>query len=191
MNQAFTGNEILDRVKVADIVSALGVPLPRRGNRTRCPIHKGDNLTLSINEQKGVWHCFGCGEGGGKVQLVRRALNLEPRRSLEWIGGLAGMQLAYSDGAEYQKRAAQIKAAEQEGRRLIEWREDVIEYLKISREAVQVVYYWAIRNGASSVEAELWATIRDYDRRIQWHRETSWDVLVDVYQQAMDGTVKA
>ena len=191
MSQAFTANEILDRVKVADIVSALGVPLPRRGNRTRCPIHKGDNLTLSINEQKGVWHCFGCGEGGGKVQLVRRALNLEPQRSLEWIGGLAGMQLAYSDGAEYQKRAAQIKAAEQEGRRLIEWREDVIESLRIGRGAVQIVYYWAVRTGASSVEAELWATIRDYDRRIEWHMETSWDVLADVYQQAMDGTVKA
>ena len=190
MSQAFTANEILERVRVSDIAAALGLPKPQH-NRTQCPMCKAGLQTLSINEQKGVWHCFRCNRGGGKVALVRDATNCQPKDALEWIGGLAGMQLAYSDAAEYRKRAAQIKAAEQEGRRLIEWRADVIEYLRISREAVQIVYYWAIRTGAAAVEAELWATIRDYDRKIQWHRETSWDVLVDVYQQALDGTVNA
>ena len=191
MSKAFTANEILERVRVSDIAAALGLPKIQR-SRTQCPMCKAGPQTMSINEQKGVWHCFRCNRGGGKVGLVRNATNCQPQDALEWIGGLAGMQLAYSDAAEHRKRAAQIKGAEQDGRRLIEWRADVIEYLRISREAVQIVYYWAIRIGEPApVEAELWGRIGDYDRKIKWHMETSWDVLVDVYRQALDGTVEA
>jgi|SRR5665811_206677 len=35
-----------------------------------CPLHKDDVPSLSINHQKNLWRCFGCGKGGNVVQLV-------------------------------------------------------------------------------------------------------------------------
>jgi DNA primase len=35
-----------------------------------CPIHKDDVPSLSINHQKNLWRCFGCGRSGNVIQLV-------------------------------------------------------------------------------------------------------------------------
>jgi hypothetical protein len=35
-----------------------------------CPLHKDDVRSLSINHQKNLWRCFGCGRSGNVIQLV-------------------------------------------------------------------------------------------------------------------------
>jgi len=35
-----------------------------------CPLHKDDVPSLSINQQKNLWRCFGCGRSGNVIQLV-------------------------------------------------------------------------------------------------------------------------
>jgi hypothetical protein len=35
-----------------------------------CPFHKDEVPSLSINHQKNLWKCFGCGKGGNVIQLV-------------------------------------------------------------------------------------------------------------------------
>ena len=35
-----------------------------------CPLHKDDVPSLSINHQKNLWSCFGCGRSGNVIQLV-------------------------------------------------------------------------------------------------------------------------
>ena len=37
----------------------------------RCPFHEDWIASLSVNTQRPVWHCFGCGEGGGLARLRR------------------------------------------------------------------------------------------------------------------------
>lgn len=187
----YTAQEVLDRVRVSDIVSALGIHLPRRGNRTKCPIHRGDNPTFSFDEKKGVWYCFACGEGGGKVALVRRALGYEPKASLEWIAELAGVPLAKWTRDQMQVRSADLKSAEAEGRRLIEWREDIINYLRFKREIIQDLYHLAIRLGYVEHEPQLWAVIRDLDRKVEWHQNAPWEWLVEIQREAVTRSVSA
>ena len=186
---AATANEVLERVTVLSILSALGVENPRRGNRTQCPACRAGNQTLSINENKGggVWHCFRCNQGGGKVALVRAAMNCEPKAALEWIAHLAGLTLAQCSREEQRARAIELQSAESEGRQLIEWRTELIRLLREYRECFQLVYWMGIRLGMSQCdEGWLWSRIREYDKKIQWHEEQPWDVMVSIYRDSLE-----
>lgn len=43
----------------------------------RCPFHDDDTPSLSISPDKGLWHCFGCGEGGDGIEFLQKADGLE------------------------------------------------------------------------------------------------------------------
>ena len=45
--------------------------------RGRCPFHDGRDPSFTINLDKGVYHCFGCGVKGTVLQLAHR-LNVPP-----------------------------------------------------------------------------------------------------------------
>lgn len=180
-----TAMEVIDRVRVIDILAAHGVERPKRGTRVRCPIHGGLHNTFSYNEQKGIWHCFACHEGGGKIALVRRLLSCEPRAALEWLADLAGVPLANWTREQMQARAASLHQAEFEGRALVEWRNELIDRLRLKRECIQIVYWMAIRQGRTKEERELWAAIRDLDQKIDWHEQASWDLLVHVFRDSL------
>ena len=40
-----------------------------KGNQimARCPFHEDNNPSLSINLERGMFHCFGCGVRGGDI----------------------------------------------------------------------------------------------------------------------------
>jgi hypothetical protein len=44
-----------------------------------CPFHKDDVSSLSINHQKNLWRCFGCGRSGNVIQLVMKLEGLDFR----------------------------------------------------------------------------------------------------------------
>ena len=33
-------------------------------------IHNDHNPSLSVNREKGLWHCFGCGRGGDVLMFI-------------------------------------------------------------------------------------------------------------------------
>jgi len=69
-----TIEEAKARVPVEDL-AAKHTELHRSGDGLRgpCPVHKGDNPeAFSVSPDKGLWHCFSCGEGGDVVELYQR-----------------------------------------------------------------------------------------------------------------------
>jgi hypothetical protein len=45
----------------------------RKGGREQvglCPFHADKNPSLSVNEEKGLFHCFGCGAGGDVIRFI-------------------------------------------------------------------------------------------------------------------------
>lgn len=43
----------------------------RAGNTwIACPFHSEKTPSLSFNEEKGIWHCFGCGAGGNLLKFM-------------------------------------------------------------------------------------------------------------------------
>jgi DNA primase len=55
------------------VARTLGLEPKRAGKEwvVRCPFHDDRTPSLSINQSKGVWHCFSCGSGGDVISLIQ------------------------------------------------------------------------------------------------------------------------
>ncbi len=66
-------DEIMQRADILEIVGDY-VPLKRRGRNWfgLCPFHQEDTPSFSVNPEKGIFKCFGCGKGGNVWASCRR-----------------------------------------------------------------------------------------------------------------------
>ncbi|MEQ1678620.1 MAG: CHC2 zinc finger domain-containing protein, partial [Chitinophagaceae bacterium] len=59
-----------------------------------CPFHHEDTASFSINLEKGIFNCFGCGEKGGDiVHFIMKYKTLGFVQSLELLSELTGVAL--------------------------------------------------------------------------------------------------
>src|SRR5690625_3408436 len=63
-----------------------------------CPFHDERTPSFHVRPQLGLWHCFGCGEGGDVISFVQRIENLAFAEAVEYLAGRVGVQLRYEDG---------------------------------------------------------------------------------------------
>ena len=72
--EEFEKDEIKGRVDIALLFDSLGVTLKPKGKGfvARCPWHEDTEPSLSVDREKGLYHCFGCGESGDVVSLVQK-----------------------------------------------------------------------------------------------------------------------
>jgi DNA primase len=70
--------EIRDSANIVDVISYY-IPVKRAGRsyKALCPFHPDKNPSLMISEEKGVWHCFGCGAGGDLFSFIMRMENVD------------------------------------------------------------------------------------------------------------------
>jgi DNA primase len=87
-------DELKSRVKVADVVGRR-VKLVRKGREYMglCPFHSEKSPSFSVNEQKGFYHCFGCGAHGDAIKFVTETEGLNFREAVERLAAEAGMAL--------------------------------------------------------------------------------------------------
>lgn len=74
---AYTADEIRERTSIVEII-APHVTLKRAGKRLGglCPFHPDKAPSFTVDPDKGLWHCFGCGAGGNVFHFLMRAENL-------------------------------------------------------------------------------------------------------------------
>ena len=91
-------DELRDRVRVTEVVGRK-VRLIRRGHNHvgLCPFHNEKTPSFSVNEQKGFYHCFGCGAHGDIITFVMETEGLSFPESVEQLATQAGMQLPARD----------------------------------------------------------------------------------------------
>ena len=63
-------------IDTADLVEIIGtrITLKKKGTEHLglCPFHNDKTPSLSVNQSKGIWKCFGCGEGGDAADFVMK-----------------------------------------------------------------------------------------------------------------------
>ena len=95
-----------NEVSVERLVEAAGVVLKKTGKDLggRCPFHADDTASLIVTPAKNLWHCFGCGAGGGPIDWVMRLGGVSFRHAVEQLReGLPS--LAADEGAGVIKRS--------------------------------------------------------------------------------------
>ena len=98
-------DEDKERVRQAtDLVALVAetVELRQRGQEFWgcCPFHGEKNPSFKVNPNTGLWHCFGCGEGGDVFSYVQKRENLEFPDAIRYLADRAGIELAEERGGQ-------------------------------------------------------------------------------------------
>lgn len=102
-------DELRTRLSIVDVVGRR-VPLVKKGQNYWgcCPFHNEKTPSFSVNEEKGFYHCFGCGEHGDIIGFTMKSENVDFRTAIAELAQMAGVKLP-----DYKpKSAAQIAAEE-------------------------------------------------------------------------------
>lgn len=104
--------QFLDELRARTLLSALvgkSVKLQRAGREFRacCPFHNEKSPSFYVNDEKGFYHCFGCGAHGDAIRWLTDHQGLPFIEAVKELAGVAGMELPAPDprAAEKAERA--------------------------------------------------------------------------------------
>lgn len=98
-------DELKARLSIVQIVSR-NVRLKRagRGEFTGlCPFHNEKTPSFTVSEDKGFYHCFGCGAHGSAIDYVVETEGLGFAEAVEKLAGEAGMEVPQQSRAEAER----------------------------------------------------------------------------------------
>ena len=106
--------EDIARVRAASdfvAVAAEHIALKRVGRNYSglCPFHSEKSPSFSINPEKGVYFCYGCGAKGDVITFVRDLERLDFAAAVERLAAKANIQLRYDNEAAGRDRVRRTK----------------------------------------------------------------------------------
>lgn len=92
MNSAV--EDIKSRLNVVDLIGEY-VRVQKTGANWKalCPFHHEKSPSFMINEEKQVWHCFGCGKGGDAFAFLMEIESIEFKEALKILAEKTGVEL--------------------------------------------------------------------------------------------------
>ncbi|MFT6582568.1 MAG: DNA primase [Alphaproteobacteria bacterium] len=87
-------DDIRARVGLVDTI-AKRVKLTRKGREHTglCPFHNEKSPSFTVNEEKGFYHCFGCGAHGDVISFVMNTEGTSFPETIERLAGDAGLEV--------------------------------------------------------------------------------------------------
>ena len=112
-----TTEEIKARINIVELIGAY-VRLEKSGVHYKacCPFHQERTPSFMVNEEKNMWHCFGCGKGGDVFAFVMEMEGLDFRESLVMLAEKAGVELP-----KYRQEAGEQKNDKERLLQILEW----------------------------------------------------------------------
>ena len=85
--EEFEKDDIKKDIDIIKLFNHFGIELKKKGkNHTGlCPWHDDTNPSLSVDQEKGLYNCFGCGESGDAFTLVEKMKGYDFKESLSFL----------------------------------------------------------------------------------------------------------
>ncbi|MGB9375168.1 MAG: DNA primase [Jiangellales bacterium] len=93
--------EIRERATIDSVVGEY-VSLRNAGGGSMkglCPFHDERSPSFHVTPARGLWYCFGCGEGGDVISFLERIEHVSFAEAIERLADRAGVQLVYEESA--------------------------------------------------------------------------------------------
>ena len=101
-----TVEEIKQRIDLADLIASYGIPVKTAGasKKACCPFHHEKTPSFNINESKGFYHCFGCGESGDAIKFVQKMDGLTFVEAVKKLAEQCGVKIEEKEDPSAGKR---------------------------------------------------------------------------------------
>lgn len=112
-------DELVARNEISDVVSSY-VHLTRKGNNLwgLCPFHNEKTPSFSVAPEKQIYHCFGCGKGGGVISFIMEMENLPFVEAVRFLAQRSGMEMPEQGENEgYRRRRERLLALNKDAAR--------------------------------------------------------------------------
>ncbi len=168
--------QILDAADIRQVVQEY-VPLKKRGRNWvgLCPFHSDKDPSFTVSEDKQIFYCFGCGEGGNIIKFLMRIDGLSFVEAARALAGRYGIEIPSVHSS------ARSRKVTSEREQLLALNEAAcsffVENLKNSKIGVDAQAYLS-RRGLSQETIERFS--------LGWAPD-SWDSLVNFFtERGMD-----
>lgn len=131
-----------------------------------CPFHDERTPSFHVRPQVGMWHCFGCNEGGDVFSFVEKINHLSFTETVEFLAQRAGITLHYEEGGGHIRQ-------EEPGKR-----QRLLDTHRVAEE-----FYADQLSSPQAHEARAFLAQRGFDQAMCAHfglgySPNSWDSLV-------------
>ena len=106
-------DELKHRFTLSDVVGR-SVKLVRRGRESTglCPFHNEKTPSFTVNDQKGFYHCFGCGAHGSVIDFVMNTQGMTFPEAIETLAGEVGMEVPKPSREEVERQKERASLTE-------------------------------------------------------------------------------
>ncbi len=89
-----TLTDIRDRANIVEVVGAhVGLKRVGRNHVGLCPFHAEKSPSFTVNDERGIFHCFGCGAGGNVFTFLMKMENATFPEVVERLARRYGIEL--------------------------------------------------------------------------------------------------
>lgn len=143
---------VRERARIDDVVREY-VTLKSAGGgslKGLCPFHDERSPSFHVTPSRGMWYCFGCGEGGDVINFVQRVDHLTFAETIEKLAEKAGVQLRYVEGGAAINRQQGVRT------RLVEAHKAAVAFYReqLASPAAQVGREFLTSRGFDAAAAE-------------------------------------
>ena len=98
-------DELVARSEISEVVSSY-VHLTKKGGNLwgLCPFHNEKTPSFSVSPDKQIYHCFGCGKGGGVISFIMEIENLPFPDAVRLLAQRAGLEVPDTGRSEDERR---------------------------------------------------------------------------------------
>lgn len=94
-------DDLMARIDIVDVIDSR-VPLKQSGRNhvARCPFHQEKTPSFTVNREKQLYYCFGCGAGGTAIGFLMEYNHLDFVEAVEDLARMIGLEVPRTSAEE-------------------------------------------------------------------------------------------